>query len=1183
MEIGSEKFEMLVDSGTKVNILTFDTFKKISHNCPQEIFDVCESPQDRLGPYAQPEPLKLICSFSAKLKVVEADKPSVNTRFVVARHGHINLLSHTTGSQMRLLDVGLQVNAVDNLAEMKLPNFEVIKLNPSPEIFPTIPGVEVEFEIDESIPPIKCLRNSVPLAMIDSTNAKLKELLERGILEKAPRSSKWMSPLRVVPKSSGQIRICVDMRAANRAIKRVNHKMPIIEETWNKISTAKFFSKIDLKDAFHHIKLGVKSRELTTFMSSFGALRYTRLLFGVSCAPEIFQKQIEIILEQHNTYVIVFMDDILVFANTKEEILERTRRVIETLSASLLTINKEKTELHVTKVDFLGHTIDNGSHKPNSDKIKTIVDFEAPSTIKELQSFLGLAGYIGSYIPNFAAKVEPLRKLLRGSNGKAIWGREQQMAFDEIKSDMAKDISRTMFDSKLSTLLYTDASPTAIGVILIQENDKGKRKIVACGSKTLTEVEKRYSQTQREALALVWGVEHFSYYLMGRKFIVRTDHQALKFIFKANPKESKRAMNRADGWALRLEPFDFDIEYVKGDDNIADPLSRINKTDENPQPFENDYEPHILANIDVKDANLSSYDEVEAVSLKKIQEETQKEIGLGDSKAAIETVYPHSEDIKSYSNILWYNGLPILPKSLRQHCLSKAHDNNHLTHSAMINIIGEKYWWPELTKDVSRYIGNCKICRKMGCINELVYMRLNEDERHNNTTHNAAVLLISNDDDESEIPQEISIKDIAKEQQKDRELHIIINDCQKGTWPENLSSNEWEKFKDELYVLNGILMKGDKFVIAKKLRHRILNLAHKAHPGIGKMYATISRSLWWPKLKQNVENFTKNCNECIRVGRPNPPEPIIPSILPNAPWQNIAIDFYSANELKSKILVIKDYYSRYLIAKPCNGDAKGTIKALKEVFSIYGYPQTMRSDNGPPFASRDFRSWAERNDIQLRFTAQASPRENGLVERAMQGITKALCIAKMENKDLNKALQEYACAYNSQPHSVTQLPPSDLMFARAVKNSFPLPNNSDELHINEEDLAQRDEISKHKSKYYQDRLTKAKESYLQEGDLVYIMDVSKMKLCPRFGPKKFEIIKKSGNQLTLKGPDNQITMRTTQYVSAALPPRKQNSQKEDIRTSQETKNLDRASTELILFPQGEDGCSKTLNKALTTD
>lgn len=226
---------------------------------------------------------------------------------------------------------------------------------------------------------------------------------------------------------------------------------------------------------------------------------------------------------------------------------------------------------------------------------------------------------------------------------------------------------------------------------------------------------------------------------------------------------------------------------------------------------------------------------------------------------------------------------------------------------------------------------------------------------------------------------------------------------------------EYNKHRDSIYMSGGLLIHEDQFVVPKALRLSVLDAAHTGHPGKNTMIRSISRSLWWPNLAKEVEKYAKCCVSCTRMRRPEPPEPICSSVMPLEPWNKISIDFFSAPlDLKSKILVIKDYYSRYLITKLVSSENfQETTEVLGSVFNVFGKPAVIKSDNGPPFQSLNFEMWCKEKGIELIHSTPLSPRQNGMVERAMQGIKRALTAGKIEGRNLNHALKEYVDAYNS--------------------------------------------------------------------------------------------------------------------------------------------------------------------------
>lgn len=300
--------KMLIDSGAEANILTEQDWAKIKSDYDGNraaIFDVDFKPKARVRAYASSKDLETICTFKAWLEVDKKPKPRSFAEFTVIRGGGRSLLGRVTSLEMKLLAVGLQVNAVTAQG--------------APEQFPAVPGDPVSFEVDESVPPVRNPYVSIPAHYRDAANERLRKMEESGIIEKVGKAPKWLSGLSTVAKGESSFRLVINMKGPNKAIRRQYHRMPRVEEIKVKLAGAKFFSKLDLTSAFHHVMLDEKSRELTTFMAPNGMYRFRRLMFGVNCAPEIFQRIMEQVLTGVPK-VIIYIDDILIYAETLDEL-----------------------------------------------------------------------------------------------------------------------------------------------------------------------------------------------------------------------------------------------------------------------------------------------------------------------------------------------------------------------------------------------------------------------------------------------------------------------------------------------------------------------------------------------------------------------------------------------------------------------------------------------------------------------------------------------------------------------------------------------------------------------------------------------------------------------------------------------------------------------------------------------
>lgn len=306
-----------------------------------------------------------------------------------------------------------------------------------------------------------------------------------------------------------------------------------------------------------------RSREITTFITRKGLFRYTRLMFGISCAPELFQKQMEQILSGCDG-CLNFIDDIIIFGQD-----DRLTRALKAPEENGVKLNEEKCVYGVREVKFLGHTLSEAGIAADSDKLEAIRNFREPCASEEVRSFLGLVNYVGKFIPNLATVTEPLRTLMKQKQ-KFVWEREQQAAFDELKQHILNPATLGYFDVDDRTQLIADASPVGLGAVLIQVNEHGPR-IISYANKSLSDVEKRYAQTEKEALALVWATERFHFYLYGRTFELITDHKPLETIFGAKSKPCLRI----ERWVLRLQAYKGRVIYRPGKTSIADPLSRL--------------------------------------------------------------------------------------------------------------------------------------------------------------------------------------------------------------------------------------------------------------------------------------------------------------------------------------------------------------------------------------------------------------------------------------------------------------------------------------------------------------------------------------------------------------------------------------------------------------------------------
>lgn len=695
----SSPYDFLVDSGSDVNIVGENDWTLLENefiNKTAKLLPIDHLIHRDLRAYASTAPMVVRRAFRAEVEVIKASKPIVSAEFLVVNGGRRSILGRRTASELRLLEVGLSVNNCETTTNV--------------ETFPKMPGVSVKFSVDASIPPEKNAYYNVPAAYREAARTRLEDMEARGIIERVVKAPEWISGMSAVPKGNNDFRLVVNMRAPNKAIQREYFRMPLIEEMKVKLNGAKFFTKLDLSNAFYHLSLCKESRDLTTFLAESGMYRFTRLMFGVNCAPEIFQREMCRLLEGISN-VIVYIDDILIFAATLEKLRSITGHVLRILRTHNLTLNVEKCEFDKNSMMFLGHRLDQTGFHVDEAKVKAIRRFRPPTSVSELKSFLGMASFLSPYIKDFANITSTLWSVTTAKNW--YWGAEQLAAFETIKDRITRCTTTLgYFADSDKTILYTDASPNALGAVLVQENSSRLPRVIAFASKALTDTEKRYAQNQREALATVWAVEHFSFFLLGRHFTLRTDAQGVTFILNRSRENSKRALTRADGWALRLSPYNYNVEYIRGRDNIADPPSRLYVGVD--EPFDEQHSPWEVA---VLEANSVGF-----LTEKELRDETALDSTIQNVIDALETqIWPKelkrfesvASDLSVHNGIVIKNGCAVVPSKLREKALDLAHDG-HPMAAKLKSILRERVWWPGITTDAEEWVNACQTCAMNG-------------------------------------------------------------------------------------------------------------------------------------------------------------------------------------------------------------------------------------------------------------------------------------------------------------------------------------------------------------------------------------------------------------------------------------------------------------------------------------
>ncbi|KAK8647250.1 hypothetical protein V6N13_120998 [Hibiscus sabdariffa] len=616
-------------------------------------------------------------------KIASLKTPDDRTVILVGeRRGYLsNVVSVLTAD--RMIRKGYEVflatilNTKGSLSQIE----EIQTVREFPDVFPEeLPGLppdrDVEFEI-ETYPgsaPVSMAPYRMAPKELKELKVQLQELLDRGFIRSS--SSPWGAPVLFVKKKDGSLRLCIDYQKLNKLTVKNKYPLPRIDDLFDQFRGATVFSKIDLRSGYYQLMVKDSDVAKTAIRTRYGHYEFLVMPFGLTNALAAFMDMMSLVFRPYlDQFVVVFIDDILIYSRSEAEHVEHLRIVLQALRDHRLYAKLSKCEFWLKKVTFLGHVVSAEGIQVDPSKIEAIVSWKQPKNVSEIRSFLGLAGYYRRFVEGFSIIAAPLTKLLR-KDVPFVWTEAQQTSFEKLKEALTQALVLVQPESGKDFAVYSDASHSGLGCVLMQEG-----RVKAYASRQLRPHELNYPTHDLELAAVVFALKIWRHYLYGEKCYIYTDHKSLKYLL------TQKELNlRQRRWLELLKDYDCQIEYHPGKANVvADALSRKTVTD--------------LRSLF---AMMSLYDDGSLLAKLQIKSTLAAEIRARQLQDS--SLLPVMKQVEQGTT------------ELKQTILREAHSSPYAMHPGgdkMYRNLKERYRWIGMKKDTSDYVARCLTCQQV--------------------------------------------------------------------------------------------------------------------------------------------------------------------------------------------------------------------------------------------------------------------------------------------------------------------------------------------------------------------------------------------------------------------------------------------------------------------------------------
>jgi hypothetical protein len=905
-------------------------------------------------------------------------------------------------------------------------------------------AVGVEHEIETEGRPFRQRLRTYSQAIQSIIDQEVQKLIDQGVIvpSKSPYASNVVLIRKPDPTAANGMkdRLCIDYVQLNKQTVKDSYPLPNIQTIFNQISRSTWFTTMDLLNGFWQVMLKPEHRHKTAFLTSRGLYEWLKMPFGLCNAPSTFQRLMDaVILPEYRSFIETYIDDLMTHSTSFDDHIMHLEKLLQQLTKHNLTVKLSKCKFAQREVKFLGHIISHKHIKMNPESVSKILEWERPKSgvngVKAIRGFLGMAGWYRKFIKNFSHIAKPLYELTK-KGVKWEWTNACEQAFITLRDAITKYPILMAPDPNKDYILETDASDEALSATILQYDDNNELHPIAYASKTLNDAQRNYTVTDREALAIVWGLEHFNTFCEGHKYTAVTDHAALRYLYTA-----KNKTPRLHRLLLRLQPYDVKLHYRPGEQNhAADLLSRS-----------------------------SSYMELKGDSIK---------LHGISTRSRSRNVAPHQK--WEVQRIIDRRPIPGRADEYEYRVRWKGYDERHNTWEPLANLdtaeeLVAAFERSLQEKQQQQQQQHEKESVEKNNVEDTISQTLNEHPSDssiicdvcNEKCNNMSDLYVHQfREHRVNIPTpEYDIEEIDRQllyslQRHEPQFRVIFDsnlgekELSHMTPKEVKMMSSFEFVLDDDDILYCIELPGVRtksrvrtqlrMCLPKQMRKQIMKEIHEgifsAHPGVIHMYDKMREYVWWPGMLNDVIQYVKACDVCQRSKSRK--QHVLPRSvsIPLGPWTHIAVDWIGPLPITERgnqyILVVKCKYIKYVEAfSAADLTAKTTAQLIIDgIVCRYGLPLCISSDRGSSFVSQLAASIYKQLGIKQSKTTAYHPQSNGDAEISNKQIKITLKMWADERQSDWDLLLPYAIfSYNTSYHSLLQETPFYLQFGRDAR------------------------------------------------------------------------------------------------------------------------------------------------------